>query len=961
MVVRCCLKAGDKLSFHVDGEYRDFAVGGTVSRPETLAAKINDDSWGINYDFGYVYVPKSLLRKEYDKVYAEKKADLDRRSDEFENESEKAGKLLDEKLKELEDAEKLLDEKKKEFKDAGLLEDELSEKRKELSDSLKELNDRKTELVSALALLDSKEAELLGQQGPLSEAKNGLAAIKEPLKQLNELNASLNRSSIIEAIDLVSRLLEELDYPVTAEDVRLLKQQIDEAKKAGLPGEIDRIAVSAADFLVSVDAKVKDGFDRLTSPEMLEAVESLTDTDELPTEVGRIKELIELLGRFRREEIISPSQLKEVYKTAVGELSSLRETLDKADVPQTAAVLRGFNTAKYADGLSVILNAIEERTQSTDTSGQNLSLIYRGILSDIEAAVNGLVSKRKQIVSRLGEYGITVDGIDSALYRISEGIKQIRTQRGQAGDGLTEVENGIAKIKESIAEIDGNLKELREKLSKSSSELDDSEKELKEARSKYDSELSNALKERSEIEDELRDAYKLLDENLEPIRTMMVLLPVVFFVIVLIVIFLFMSMIIRQSRREIGIILALGFTRGQVRSRFYTVSLLVCAGGMLPGGLIAAGIALYVGNYFKDFFPLPELIYDISFFGIAVPAAATAAVTLTAALLSTGLISRIMPREAMSRQVRASAKIPALLRPFIGSLRPMTKSSVTSLIRSKVRFLISTLCIAASATLILTSFSFIASKNYTVHQVFDERIKNDCQIFLEEMPSEELAEKLKSPGYVSRLEKVAYYQTDISADGRSKSAVVNAIDENNSLIGITDASGRELKVSPGGIVLERHTVDELGVKEGGKVTVEGRELTVTAISDQCVNRIQYISLKDAEALPQPDLGCLVCSLAGDCKQELLTLLFDTEGYQYSVFTASLYDYNTELYATYDLAAWIVILFAVTIGFVIVLNTMLTNLHENKKSWQSFGRWASSTGRSPAAASVSRWYSSFLPA
>ena len=91
------IKAGDTLSFRVNGEYRDYKVGGIVSRPETLAAKINDNSWGINYDFGYVYVPASLLKKEYEKDYAEKKAGLDKKSSDFESEAEKASKLLDEK------------------------------------------------------------------------------------------------------------------------------------------------------------------------------------------------------------------------------------------------------------------------------------------------------------------------------------------------------------------------------------------------------------------------------------------------------------------------------------------------------------------------------------------------------------------------------------------------------------------------------------------------------------------------------------------------------------------------------------------------------------------------------------------------------------------------------------------------------------------------------------------------
>lgn len=978
------IRAGDRLSFRVDGEYHDYSVGGIVSRPETLAAKINEDSWGINYDFGYVYVPVSLLKKEYDKDYAKKKEELDRQSDDLENESGKADKLLDEKLKELEDASKLLDEQKQSFKDARLMEKELTEKRKELIDSEKALKDKKSELVSASGLIDKKEAELSSQHDALSEAKKGLASIREPLEQLIQLNRLLNNSIILKVIDLVSRLMEELDYPVLTEDVQLLNEKITEAKQAGLPGLIDRIAVSVADFLVSLDSKIKDGYAQLTSPDVIGLLESITELEELPTDDERYAELIALLRKVSRAEISSPSQLKEVYDQTTEGLSSLRVSLDELDIPQIAAALKASDTSKYADELGIILRAIEEKTRSIDSSGQNLSMIYRGILADIENAVNELNGKRAQIISKLRGYGITEDGIDNALYQLSEGIKQCRFQRQQARNGLSEIEKGLSRIKAGLKEIDSSLEKLKEQLSKSSSELENAEKELKNARSKYDNELSLALKERSEIEEELRKAYELLDkntgydklcnefllyfddgadpremlekavasfgdvrvknsytyadsgvkkridENLDPIKTMMVFLPVAFFVIVLTIIFLFMSMIIKQSRRDIGILRALGFTRGQVRAKFYTVSLLVCVGGMIPGVLISAGLSFYVGSYFKDFFPLPKFTYDISFPGIALSAAATAAVTLTAALLSTGQLSRIVPREAMSRQVRASAKIPAFLNPLIGRLRPMTKASVISLLRSKGRFVISTICIAASATLILTAFSFISSKNYTVHQVFDERIKNDCQIFLEEMPSDKLTESLNSLGYVDRLEKIAYYQADIIANGKSKPAVINAIEENSSLIGITDASGKELRVKRGGIVLERHTADELDVDEGGTVTVKGRELTVTAVSDQCVNRIQYISIEDAESLPKPDLGCLVCTLIGDCKQDLLTLLFDIDGYQYSVFTASLYDYNTELYATYDLAAWIVILFAVTIGFVIVLNTMLTNLHENKK-------------------------------
>lgn len=978
------IKAGDTLSFRVNGEYRDYKVGGIVSRPETLAAKINDNSWGINYDFGYVYVPASLLKKEYEKDYAEKKAGLDKKSSDFESEAEKASRLLDEKQKEIDEASKLLKEKKAAFAEAAALEESLTKKRQELVDAQNALYAKKKELEEAIALIDRKEKELLSQQASLKQAKSALKTIDEKLVQSRALLSKLKNSDILKVIDTISELLIKIDYPLTRENVAKLRQQIAEAQKQNIPQKINTITASIAVFITDVDSTTKEALDKLTSIEARKRIDEIAQMIELPTDDPRYSDIIELVQQLSGTEITTPAQLKAVYDSAEKELEAIRSELDKLDIEGAAASLREVDAEKYVKDFDDVLKIIQEQMGDTDLSDKSLSEIYQMMLKGISDAITQLETQRSQIVAQLRSYGVTEDGIDDALRQISDGLKQCSSQRKQAQDALAKIISGIEQTAAGIREIDEALQKLREQLRQNSSELDNAEKDMQKAKGELDSEISRSLKERSEIEQELKDAYKLLDENtgydklcnefllyfddgadpdamlekaadsldgikvkssytyadsavkrridenLDPIRTMMVLLPIVFFAIVLIVIFLFMSMIIKQSRREIGILRALGFTRAQVRRKFCTVSLAVCIAAMIPGALISAGLSVYVGNYFKDFFPLPDFTYQVGILSIAIPAAATIAVTLTATLFSTGQISRIMPDEAMSRQIRASAKIPALLRPIINRLRPMPKVTVTSLMRSKGRFVMSTICIAASATLILTAFSFISSKNYTLDQVFDQRINYDCQIFFEHTPSDELVHRLESLDYTGRLEKVAYYTSDITAGEKSASAVVNAISKDSQLVGITDAEGSQLKVEQGGIILERHTADKLGVGKGDTVTFEGRDFTVTAVSDQCVNRIQYIAYEDTTFMPKPDLGCIVCTLTGSCKQELLTLLFDIDDYQYAAFTSSLYDYNTQLFATYDLAAWIVIAFAVTIGFVIVLNTMLTNLYESKK-------------------------------
>ena len=75
---------------------------------------------------------------------------------------------------------------------------------------------------------------------------------------------------------------------------------------------------------------------------------------------------------------------------------------------------------------------------------------------------------------------------------------------------------------------------------------------------------------------------------------------------------------------------------------------------------------------------------------------------------------------------------------------------------------------------------------------------------------------------------------------------------------------------------------------------------------------------------------MLCRFDGEPRRRLLAFLTEHDDYLYTVFTEALYNINHQLYATYDLAAWILIAFGILIGFIIVLNTAITNLQDNKR-------------------------------
>jgi len=182
-----------------------------------------------------------------------------------------------------------------------------------------------------------------------------------------------------------------------------------------------------------------------------------------------------------------------------------------------------------------------------------------------------------------------------------------------------------------------------------------------------------------------------------------------------------------------------------------------------------------------------------------------------------------------------------------------------------------------------------------------------------------------------------YYTSEISYQGHTETASVNALPEDTGMIRIFGIRNEPLSVPSEGILLEKHLAAELGVVPGDLVLVDGVELEVAGISNQNVNRNQYISAHQAERLGEPTLRAILIRteerdetavVEGECSVQ--ALLADRDEYLYCIFTRLFRDGMEKAFAIYDLASWIIIGFAVLIGLIVVVNTTQTNLLEQSK-------------------------------
>ncbi len=769
----------------------------------------------------------------------------------------------------------------------------LDEKRQELDDAKKALDDGRKELENARTALGDAKQLLEERTAEYDEGTEALAAAESEISSARSSIQS-NRSSL----DASQAELNSRSAALAPK-----RTELSEAK-----AQVD-----------SAQAEIDSGYAQIRATET-ELVSGQAEIDAATAEIDTQEAYV------RQNYVYIPSEILIKINTARAELSYKQAEIDSA-----------------------------------------WQEVYRK-RAELDSAQAELSAKAAPVREAWDEFSRAQAQIDSAQAQINSGYAQLRSAEARLAAMEQEYTNAVKTLEDGDRAIHDAEQDLAEKqlefdsaeadFLKKQKELDDAEEALETALDKLDrsrfgdkcnqfllwfedgADPDTTLSSAADSLGDLECGYKYtfsdsavsgrINAALHPIGTMSVFIPEVFFVVLLVIVFLFMSLIIRQCRREIGILRANGFTVGSIRRLFCSVNLIVSAAAVVVGVGLGRALGIYVGAMYRNYFPIPVFDHLVDVKMLVISVAATLLIGQLATLISATYIAKIRPAEAMSRPAPSTVRIPGLLAKLTRNASPMTKFSVTSLLRNRLRFVFSAICLAASVMMIFASLAFFSSRTHILRETFDERIHYDCQIFFSGPISDDTVEGLEGLGYLRDVQELPWYNSEISFGGRTENAVVNAPQQGTTLLGIFDRSGGRIEVPPTGIVLEQHLADSLGASVGDEVLVDGQPIRVEVLSFQCVSRSQYVSAGTAADFGEEDLGAVICNIDEADEQELLEYLSEQEGYLYTVFTRLAYEGSVRLLRAYDLCAWVIIMFAVIIGFVIVLNTARTNLLEKKK-------------------------------
>ena len=978
------IHTGDTVQVKVDGAFRAYTVAGIVSRPETFSVQPLDEINGLNTDFGYIYAPRYLLEKETDAEHRNTMRELEEKSTELDQAEQNAHQEYHQALTDLNSAEAELKEKKTEFslqqEDLKAQRAELEELREELLRQQKELEEKKIEAESNQKELNEKKAEALEKEAELTQGQLELDEKRGELEAAEQTFAE-QRNPLLRAQK--QALAQGIVLLKTKDALLSAKTELENARAEAMDKRGDLHAARAEltekrDALKEALRLLRQAKNYLSGAGGSVSVEDvLRKTDDLiPSESDwnqMQSQLKSMLGSYAPSGAITEASLDE----AIDKVTSLYNEADRG----LDRVNGGLQQIR--DGLKLANEKeaeIDDGLMQVQVGEEQLS----GALRQIAEGFSQLREAADQIAEGRAEIDSYQARIDEGWREMNEALAQIADYQARLDDGFAQIEAGQEEISSAIPQIEDGIRQIDVAVAEARSRLADGEKQLADKQAEVESGWIQAMSEFSDMKRELQNAYDQLadwegyealcnqfllrfsadaprtetleaaeaalggvtiksavlyedssvgvrvNENLGPMETMMIFVPLVFFGVALVVVYLFMALIIRQSRREIGILRALGFTRVRIVLFFCAVNFQVSLGAVALGVVISLWQIRFIGGSFQHLYPL--CFYTNLFDGgkAALSAVLTVAVGQAATLTGAARASKVQPAEAMSRPTPVRVNISPIAARAARKAPPMVKFSVFSLLRNPLRFLFSVVCLSASVMLIFDSFSLLASKNAIMTRLFEERIHYDCQIFLREDDGGALERALRGQPFVSGVEPLDFYVSDFSLHGKTKTAVLNAMRGFSELISIRDEDGKYLPILQEGVVMERHLAEKLNAKVGDTVAVNGVPMVITAVSDQCISRVQCVSSAQAEALGKPDLRSVICRVKEADEKELMEFLIGQDNYFYSVFTRMSYIANEKNFSAFDVPAWIAVGFAVAIGLVVVINTANTNLLEQKR-------------------------------
>ena len=436
------------------------------------------------------------------------------------------------------------------------------------------------------------------------------------------------------------------------------------------------------------------------------------------------------------------------------------------------------------------------------------------------------------------------------------------------------------------------------------------------------------------------NVIKQYNTSLNAVNSISLGAPALFFVIVLIVTALFLSQIIRQCRKDIGIMRALGEKQFDIIKIFLVLTLIVSIIAWIVGLGLGSLITLIANKAYGEALRLYPLPFRLNPIVILVSFVSLVGISELTAFLTCISISKIKPVEVMKALPPSNNNTPYLTRTVFKNSPISFKVALSQNLRNLKRYIISGVCILASGIMILVSLTLGESKRAILNQLFETRMNYNIQVYLNDMPLDE-QEFISNvfndsngnlDSNIEDITLIKYSAFKFENGNKSIIGLVNGIQKDQKLLRIVENYDKEIPISDEGIILSNHFAKELDAKVGDTIIVNEKEIKVAKISTEFIYQVNYVDYDVFDTIVGETKyqGSLLVKAKN--QDEFFSKYSNVSEIDYIAFNSVIKEEYSDRFIAFDLSAGVLTGIALIMGFMIVFNMIQTNLKEQKRTF-----------------------------
>jgi putative ABC transport system permease protein len=434
---------------------------------------------------------------------------------------------------------------------------------------------------------------------------------------------------------------------------------------------------------------------------------------------------------------------------------------------------------------------------------------------------------------------------------------------------------------------------------------------------------------------------RLLKLDLDGFRSLALVFPILFLSISALAIYSLLNRLVQNQRGQIGVMRAMGFSRGQILRQYFGYGLVIGLTGATLGALIGLGLASALTLAYAHFLDVPFISIGLNLGVVVIAFAAGLIAAVAAAVVPAWASAQIRPAEAMRPPSPPAGHKTLIERviPPVSRLPSVFKLPLRAVFRSPRRTVYTGFGVAAGVALTLVAASFLDSYNSAIDLQFDDIQRYDARLNSTSLFGPGIADEVAAKDGVTAAEPIAEVPVAISAGEMTHQTLVRGLPEDGDLLR-TYTPGHDRVRPRDGILLTGPVRDELGVEVGDEVVVTplmgngtAVQLTVDDIVQQPLGDVVFARLDTAQRLlgaPGVATAVLMDFRGAEPDAELEASLYGLPNAANLELTSDLKDYVGELSQLFLVFVFIMLGFAVALGFTIIFNTITINVLERER-------------------------------